>query len=99
VPLRWVDGAWYCEVCHDEWHDDTIGPEDVRPYVLQQVERWSASIHGRDTPRHRWCMAAAAAIFDGGTVPPFPGRPMPGVPADRENVIRRILLGEVRRWS
>lgn len=50
-----------------------------RDDALARVWRWSKVIHGARGDRHDWCMAAAAAILDGLEIPPFPGRPQPGV--------------------
>lgn len=58
---------------------------------LEAVERWSLRIHGRNSDRHLWCMAAARAVLEGREVPPFPGRPMPGVPAARLDTIKRLM--------
>lgn len=41
--------------------------------ALTHVEEWSLTIHGLDSDRHRWCMAAARAILDDTDVPPWPG--------------------------
>ncbi len=54
------------------------------------VEHWSLTIHGRDSDRHRWSLAAARALVHDAEIPPWPGgRKATGT--SRLETIRRLL--------